>query len=46
MKNEAQHTEWKPALGQRKSNTWVRKAMSPEDNKEARKVTETLRYRR
>lgn len=25
--------------------TWVRKAMSPEDNREARKVTKTLRYR-
>lgn len=29
---------------QRKPNTWVSKAMPPEDNREARKVTETLRY--
>lgn len=44
-KNELEHIEQKPQLGARKPNTWVHMAMPSKDNRKARKVTETCRYR-
>lgn len=43
--NEIEHTERKPRLGARKPNTWVSMAMPSKDNRDAREVTETFRYR-
>lgn len=39
MKDEGEHTDWKPELGARKPNAWVSTEM-PSENSETRKVTE------
>lgn len=37
MKNEVEHTEWKPELGARETKYWVSLGMSSRENKEVRK---------
>lgn len=44
MKNGAEHTEWKPALGAKEIRYLGQCGNASEDHREARKVTETLRY--
>lgn len=44
-KNKVEHIEQKPRLGARKPNPWVHMAKSSKDNRKARRVTETFRYR-